>query len=57
MMLHFGYKQKFLDKKTPIEALKTLNQQFYHHIPESVSKLTVVVPTTDVLAQNNLQKV
>jgi hypothetical protein len=53
---HFGYK-KNSRKKTLIEALKTLNQQFHHHIPESVSKLTIIVPTTDVLAQNNLQKV
>jgi hypothetical protein len=39
MMLHFGYKQKFLDKKIPIEAVQTLNQQFHHHIPKSVSKI------------------
>jgi hypothetical protein len=54
---HFGYKPKFLEKKTLIEALKTVNQYFHHHIPESVSKLTIIVPTTDVLAQNNSQKV
>jgi hypothetical protein len=48
---HFGYKQKYIEKKTLIEALKALNQQFYHHIPESVSKLTVIVPTTDVVAK------